>query len=278
MKGTVVATWIKTCRNVWGSDVVDNAMTSVGWDRNKIFNPLEDVPDKEVNSFVDYISSKKGVNKRELWKTIGKDNLNAFHEGFPAFFKHDNLYHFLSSMYDVHANVAKRIPGAHPPLIQVTPISEDEAIFLYKSNRKMFDYLDGLLEGSAEYFKENIQIDELEKNDDSVELKIKFGYTIYEHKKYPLNNILSLGFIKSIEVKIALLSAIIALPFILIPSRFTDSKSIIYIISILGVLFSGGLSSFLLLMPKKIIDQEIESIMSNEYTDIYKLKTNDFFE
>jgi methyl-accepting chemotaxis protein len=181
-------------------------------------------------------------------------------------------------MYDVHANVAKRIPGAHPPLIQVTPISEDEAIFLYKSNRKMFDYLDGLLEGSAEYFKENIQIDELEKNDDSVELKIKFGYTIYEHKKYPLNNILSLGFIKSIEVKIALLSAIIALPFILIPSRFTDSKSIIYIISILGVLFSGGLSSFLLLMPKKIIDQEIESIMSNEYTDIYKLKTNDFFE
>ena len=56
MKGTVVATWIKTCRNVWGSDVVDNAMTSVGWDRNKIFNPLEDVPDKEVNSFVDYNS------------------------------------------------------------------------------------------------------------------------------------------------------------------------------------------------------------------------------
>ena len=205
MKGTVVATWIKTCRNVWGSDVVDNAMTSVGWDRNKIFNPLEDVPDKEVNSFVDYISSKKGVNKRELWKTIGKDNLNAFHEGFPAFFKHDNLYHFLSSMYDVHANVAKRISGAHPPLIQVTPISEDEAIFIYKSDRKMFDYLDGLLEGSAEYFKENIQVDELEKNDDSVELKIKFEYTIYEHKKYPLNNILSLGFIKSIEVKIAVL-------------------------------------------------------------------------
>ncbi len=58
MKGTVVATWIKTCRNVWGSDVVDNAMTSVGWDRNKIFNPLEDVPDKEVNSFVDIIKKR----------------------------------------------------------------------------------------------------------------------------------------------------------------------------------------------------------------------------
>ncbi len=37
MKGTVVATWIKTCRKLYGHSIVDNAMESAGWDADKIF-------------------------------------------------------------------------------------------------------------------------------------------------------------------------------------------------------------------------------------------------
>lgn len=31
MKGTVVSTWIKTCRSLYGDSVVNEAMQSVGW-------------------------------------------------------------------------------------------------------------------------------------------------------------------------------------------------------------------------------------------------------
>ncbi len=36
MKGTVVATWVKTCKKLYGEEAVDKAMNAVGW-QGKIF-------------------------------------------------------------------------------------------------------------------------------------------------------------------------------------------------------------------------------------------------
>ncbi len=44
MKGTVVATWVKTCRKLYGEEAVDQAMNAVGW-QGKIFSPMENVED-----------------------------------------------------------------------------------------------------------------------------------------------------------------------------------------------------------------------------------------
>lgn len=38
----------------------------------------------------------------------------------------------------------------------------------------MFDYFLGLLKGSAEHFKENIKVDEIERKDDFLKLKLTF--------------------------------------------------------------------------------------------------------
>ncbi|AIS51875.1 hypothetical protein TKV_c06910 [Thermoanaerobacter kivui] len=42
MKGTVVGTWIKSLKNLYGEDLVDNVLESLGWDINHVITPLED--------------------------------------------------------------------------------------------------------------------------------------------------------------------------------------------------------------------------------------------
>lgn len=48
MKGTVVATWLRTCRSLYKDEVVNEAMEAVGWNRSKIFSPVETVEDIKV--------------------------------------------------------------------------------------------------------------------------------------------------------------------------------------------------------------------------------------
>lgn len=48
MKGTVVATWMRTNRKLFGDSRVDEAMNYVGWGSGKIFSPIENVDDQEI--------------------------------------------------------------------------------------------------------------------------------------------------------------------------------------------------------------------------------------
>lgn len=62
MKGTAVSTWVKTCRKLYGNDVVDKALEHIGFPSDKVFSPIEDVQDDKVFSMMNYISKEKGFH------------------------------------------------------------------------------------------------------------------------------------------------------------------------------------------------------------------------
>jgi methyl-accepting chemotaxis protein len=276
MKGTVVATWMKTCRKLYGDDVVDKAMEAAGWQRSKIFTPIENVDDGQVKTVIGSIAQNQNLDTSKLWRIIGKDNLNAFNRDFPAFFEHDNMYSFLKSMFDVHVVMTKKFAGAKPPLLNIEPISSRQAIFSYNSNRGMFDYFLGLIDGCCDFFKEKLEIEELERTDSSLKLKLTFQNDIYYSKKFLFNRLLSLGFIKSFAAKAAVFTFIITTA-TLVPIMGLDNivKSLI-----------GGVVSFaatyagiaLLLKPKDSIFSEIDRLKNNQYAEDGEIVTKDFFE
>ena len=61
MKGTVVATWMKTNRKLFGDPTVNEAMDYVGWGSGKIFSPIENVDDGEVKKVIAYIAEKQNM-------------------------------------------------------------------------------------------------------------------------------------------------------------------------------------------------------------------------
>ncbi|WDC84683.1 heme NO-binding domain-containing protein [Caloramator sp. mosi_1] len=85
MKGTAVSTWVKTCRKLYGDSVVDKALEYIGFNRDKMFSPIEDVQDDKVKSMMNFISKEKGITTQELWRSIGRDNIKTFSLDYPAF-------------------------------------------------------------------------------------------------------------------------------------------------------------------------------------------------
>ncbi|MCR1974179.1 heme NO-binding domain-containing protein [Clostridium sporogenes] len=275
MKGTVVATWVKTCRKLYGEEAVDQAMNAVGW-QGKIFSPMENVEDIKVKDMINKIANNVNRDVKTLWGQIGQDNLKAFNNDYPAFFEHENLYSFLKSMFDVHVVMTKKFPGAKPPLLTIEPISEKQAIFSYSSKRGMFDYFLGLLKGSAEHFKENIKVDEIERKDDFLKLKLTFQKNIYYNKTFKFNKILSLGFIKNIGGKVALFTFILTILSSFALLGFNNLLKVLSIAFISSV--AAYVSTEILLKPKYLIFEEINKINKNHYVEDGDIKTGDFLE
>lgn len=276
MKGTVVGTWIKTCRNLYGDDKVNETLDKVGFGSKKIFTPLEDVNDEQVNAFVNDLAGKLEIGVKELWGGIGEDNINSFFEKYPAFFEHENMYSFLKSLFDIHVVMTQKLPGANPPLVNIEPTSKNTAVFSYDSKRGMFDYMYGLLRGAAKFFKENVEFKELSRTESSTKIQIKFEKDIYYKKTFLFNKLLSFGFIKSIGIK---------------ASVFTFLISIITFIPLLGVpnivksvvaAVIAAVASFvaveLLVKPKKFIIEQLNKIKNNNFVVNSTIETSDFFQ
>ncbi len=274
MKGTVVSSWVESCRALYGKEVVDKALIANKLSTDVIFTPLEDVDDKIATGIVDRVGELVQKDHKEIWGIMGEQNIMTFSKNYPGFFRHESAYQFLKSMNDVHKIVMQRFAGAVPPVLDVTPISSHEIIFVYRSKRGMQDYLMGLINGVANYFNEKIELGLLEQNPGEIKLKLTFEKEIHYTKKYRINRILSLGFIKKTSIKASLFNTIVvaALSFALLPSKVDAA-----IISA-AVLFVSAASSAVLNRPQKLLIKEIQKLSQNNFVEYLSVKSNDEYE
>lgn len=271
MKGTVVSTWLRTCRDLYGNEVINKSLRSVNWSEDIVFTPLEDVNDAQIFSLIKTIADNVEISVDGLWQVIGENNLNKFAEDYPVFFKRVNLYKFLNSLNFIHSIIMKKIKGARPPKMLLEPISQNSIHFTYKSDRELFDYFLGLLNGSAKYFGETVEIKEVERKKGELKVHIKFENTIQYSKKYIFSNSLSSIGLKSLELKMAIPIFIIMTCIGIIITGFT--KGLI----IGGV--SGIIAAFVSYMTIKPLNDIIENIENNNFEAIDRnISTNDKLE
>ena len=78
MKGTVVSSWIESCKILFGKSVVEKALQSYNFPIDYIFSPLEDVEDKTATGLIDDIGTAMGKSHKEIWGTMGEENIKTF--------------------------------------------------------------------------------------------------------------------------------------------------------------------------------------------------------
>lgn len=277
MKGTIVSTWVKTSKALFGESLVNEALERNGIASKKIFTPTEDVEDEKIFGFIDYMANKLNKNPKAVWREIGIKNIETFAQDYPAFFRYKNLYSFLEAMYDIHVIVVKRIPGAKPPILKIWPVDKNKAIMTYSSPRGMFAYFHGLIEGAARYFNEKIEVETLEKTDDFTKVAITFEEEIYAEKTYRLNRLFSLGFINKFELKVGLASLLLVGIPLSILVNFFDSSTIIAASLLLSFLIPTLIVKGLL-SPIKEIKKAIEELKEKNLSLQRSISTKDFWE
>lgn len=187
MKGTLIATWIQTARELFGEEEVNEGMLAAGWKPGQIFKSSDDVEDQKAFRFVEYIAQHQQVEVGKVWHQIGLKNAKTFYETYPYFFQHKHLVPFLKSLYNVHVIMTKKITGATPPFVELELRSQQEAVFTYKSSRRLFEYMKGILEGVAHHFGNRVRIKELEKEKDTCKMLLVFQEPIPKESSSLLN-------------------------------------------------------------------------------------------
>lgn len=279
MKGTVVSTWIKTSRQLYGEAKVDEALSSVGFTANVAFSPLDDVEDNKVFELIKHLSQATNNDVGKMWRAIGLDNINTFSRDYPGFFRRENAYQFLSSMNDLHKIVMRRINGAKPPILDMEILGGSKATLTYRSKRGMFDYFLGLLDGVQAYFNESFTVKELSRGGEELVVEIDFGYRLEQIYKFKINRLLSFGLFRGIAPKLALATTLgvgivsVALS-LLMPQVFNMTGSLV----ITGV--SGFISyvmSRLLNRPLKLLIQSIGEMQQKQYSKKYTVSSKDHY-
>ena len=274
MKGTVVSTWVESCRRLFGDTVVSNAMQAYNLSNDHIFTPFEDVEDRIAWGIVDHIGNEVGKNHQEIWFTMGEENIKTFSKAYPGFFRHESAYQFLKSMNDVHVIVMKRIKGAVPPVLDILPVSSHEILFTYRSKRGMIDYLTGLISGVADYFKEDIKVEVKSQKENETQLSLTFEKEIQYIKKYRISQIFSFGIFKDTAAKTAILNTIV-----ITLLSFSLSAGIINSCIIGGVtLIVSLITSILFHRPQKLIQKELEKLSQRNFVESVTLKSKDEYE
>ena len=274
MKGTVVATWLTTGRRLFGDDIVNRALESFKLKHDHIFSPLEDVDDQVAVGLVDFMGKKTGRSHEEVWEMMGMENIKTFAQFYPGFFRHENAYHFIKSMNDVHAIVMKRIKGAVPPGLDLTPVNSNTAELVYRSKRNMGDYLAGLLKGVFAHFNEKVEVRRISQKDSEIRLELIFEKPISYTKTYKINKILSLGFIKKTAYKTALFTmlAVGASTFCFLGFGFKQAG-----VTLISGIVSAALG-MLFARPVREVEEELNDLKRRKFISHMILDSGDEYE
>ncbi|MFW6266281.1 MAG: heme NO-binding domain-containing protein [Halanaerobiales bacterium] len=276
MKGTVVSTWINTLENLYGEEVINEAKRESNWDENMIITPLMNIEDEKAFDLINTMAKKVQKKESELWREIGKQNIYSFSEWFPSYFEGRQLKNFLMLMDTVHKQLTKMIPGANPPRIIPREIDNRTIELTYSSQRGMFDYFLGLLEGSSEFFEEDIDFKEKSRNTTGEKKSLKVVITFSEKFKsthnYRLSKFLSFGIFNKIKYKLAIAFIVINL-ITLYGFSFNHPLGL--------TLINGGFALLLthfLTKPFNILNKDLDRIKDLDLSDSINLKSNDEFE
>ncbi|WP_094549583.1 heme NO-binding domain-containing protein [Petroclostridium xylanilyticum] len=281
MKGTVVSLWIKTFKNIYGEENINKAMSTIGWQTDRVISPLEDIDDGEVKQFFDSVAKQVGKDVSVILRELGRNNILSFRTWFPSYFERKSLKGFITLMDDVHTQITKKIKGARPPRMLVKELSPTEIELKYVSKRGFFDYFIGLLEGSAQLFKEKLEWTELERGqtpegDSFMIVRLKFEKQEDVIRNHLFNRIFSLGFIKNVPIKISIYTSLLfALAYILPNIQQNLGTGLIYtaVIFIASMFVSMGC-----LNPMKDFRDELERMSSLDFSGNTNIKTGDDFE
>jgi methyl-accepting chemotaxis protein len=98
-----------------------------------------------------------GKPKREVLYNFGFFTPKGFKQLYGRYFKEKDLKKFFLAMNATHDELTKEMPGIKPPRFTYED-KGDVLIMTYASSRALFDYFEGIINGTAALFGRKVQV------------------------------------------------------------------------------------------------------------------------
>ena len=167
MKGVIVNSLESLVDEKFGHQKWQEILEKAGLSRDSFFLAIDDVDDTAVMKVIQTACDLLGISQSELADEFGDYWVNTY---APRYYKvyylgAKSAREFLLKMSDVHRNVTKSMPNAHPPRFEYVPVSDNKLIMKYFSERGLMDFMVGLIKGVGHYYKENLTVRQLTDNE-----------------------------------------------------------------------------------------------------------------
>lgn len=130
--------------------------------QGKIYMPIQEYPDQDLVDLVGAASAATGTPIPALLQDFGKFIVPSLVQMYGAFIKPDwtALDVIENTEQSIHTAVRIRNPGAQPPQLVATRVSENEVVVNYTSQRKLCSVAKGIAQGVCDHFGERVVITE----------------------------------------------------------------------------------------------------------------------
>jgi Haem-NO-binding len=156
MKGIVFNLLEEVIRKQYSEDVWDSLLDSAHLDG--AYTSLGNYGDEELMKLVSAASQALQLPPSEIVRWFGFHALPLMAEKYPAFFKnHRSTRPFVLTLnHIIHPEVRKVYPGADVPEFDFDTSSDEHLLVGYHSPRRLCMFAQGLVEGAAVFFSEDV--------------------------------------------------------------------------------------------------------------------------
>lgn len=177
MKGVVFNLLETVVQREYGENTWDSLLESAEVDG--AYTSLGNYPDGELLKLVSAASTALKLPPAVIVRWFARNALPILASKYPKFFEaHTSTRPFLLTLNDIiHPEVRKIYPGADVPVFDYDTSDPNVLLMGYKSARKFCSFAEGLIEGAAAHYGEEVAIEQpkcMHRGDEKCLLKISF--------------------------------------------------------------------------------------------------------
>lgn len=156
MKGIIFNLAEEVVRAEYGEDTWDDLLDAAELDG--AYSSLGSYDDSDLTKLVCAASEALQMSPDAIVCWLGRKALPMMAAAYPHFFTaHTHTRSFVLALNEIiHPEVRKLYPGADVPVFDFDTSSEEVLVVGYHSHRKMCAFAQGLVEGAAEHYGEDV--------------------------------------------------------------------------------------------------------------------------
>lgn len=177
MKGVVFTGFFELVEEKFGLEMAEKLIDSCNLKSEGAYTSIGTYDHSEMVQLVTKLSEFTEIPVPVLLKTFAKFFGSNHLRKYQAFYDnaHDT-FSFLKSIHNhIHVEVKKIYPDAELPHFDAQQVDDKNLDLIYTSSRKMSDFAEGLIEDTAAYYNEKIEIkkENLEADGSKVKFSVK---------------------------------------------------------------------------------------------------------
>ena len=144
----------------YGEDAWDALLSAAALDG--AYTSLGSYPDDDLFRLVAQASTTLQIPAQDVIRWFGREALPLLATAYPEFFApHTTTRTFIRTLNDIiHPEVRKVYPGADVPWFDMGESPSGELVMGYTSKRRLCAFAEGLIQGAAAHYGENVDIEQ----------------------------------------------------------------------------------------------------------------------